>query len=67
MYPFRNATTAACVRSEAESFSRMSRIWPLTVPSPMCSLSAISELPARRRSSEESPFRAALSGETALR
>ena len=33
--PCAAATTAACVRSEAESFSRMSRMWPLTVPRPM--------------------------------
>ena|ERR1022692_3595822 len=33
--PRRNAITAACVRSAADSFSMISRMWPFTVPKPI--------------------------------
>ena len=58
-WPRRYAVTAACVRSAAASFSRMSATWPFTVPSPMCSRWPISRCRRRRRSAAKSRSRAA--------
>ena len=61
--PLRNAVTAACARSEADSFERMSATWPFTVPRPRCSRSPISALPTLSAISDKISVSRGVSGD----